>query len=392
MPRNGSGTYTRPHDWTTDAGNGLNISSSRMDADSDDMATAITNSLAKDGQTTPTANLPMGGFRHTNVGVGSARTHYLQIGQHQDGGTLYGGTAGGTANAITATLAPAITAYATGQTFSFKAASANTSTTTVNFNGVGAKTIKRADGSNLQANDIKSGALVTVQYDGTNMQLVNAANNGTLLAVQTFTADGTYTPTAGATKMLAYIQAAGGGGAGRAGTGTALGGGGGGGAGAVYYGAVAGGSVTVGAGGAGGDAATGTSGGNSVFAGITCTGGAGGAYNAVGNGNNAATAGGAGGTVSAGSPTYSVAGQAGGAGISNHQSTDNLLIYISGKGGDSMLGLGGASVATILNAATGKDGTGYGSGGSGSGCGNAGGNAGVGGDGMDGIVVIYEFA
>jgi hypothetical protein len=32
-----------------------------------DFATAVTNSLAKNGETTPTANLPMGGFKLTGL-------------------------------------------------------------------------------------------------------------------------------------------------------------------------------------------------------------------------------------------------------------------------------------------------------------------------------------
>src|SRR5690348_9541084 len=98
MPRNGSGTMARLYSWVTDAANALKISSSRMDADTDDIAAEISNSIAKDGQTTPTADLPMGTFKHTNVGAGTARTHYTQLGQYQDSAPLYGGTAGGSAN------------------------------------------------------------------------------------------------------------------------------------------------------------------------------------------------------------------------------------------------------------------------------------------------------
>ena len=36
-----------------------------------DVATALTNSLAKNGETTPTANLPMGGYKLTGLGAGT---------------------------------------------------------------------------------------------------------------------------------------------------------------------------------------------------------------------------------------------------------------------------------------------------------------------------------
>jgi len=60
MSRNGSGTYTLP------AGNpvvtGTTISSTWANNSLSDIATALTQSLAKDGQTVPTANIPLGGF------------------------------------------------------------------------------------------------------------------------------------------------------------------------------------------------------------------------------------------------------------------------------------------------------------------------------------------
>lgn len=46
-----------------------------------DVATALTDSLTKTGQTVPTANIPLGGFKITNLGNGSAATDAASIGQ-----------------------------------------------------------------------------------------------------------------------------------------------------------------------------------------------------------------------------------------------------------------------------------------------------------------------
>jgi hypothetical protein len=46
-----------------------------------DIATAITQSLAVDGQTVPTASLPMGGFKLTGLGLGSSLTDSANFGQ-----------------------------------------------------------------------------------------------------------------------------------------------------------------------------------------------------------------------------------------------------------------------------------------------------------------------
>lgn len=67
MARNGSGTYTLV------AGNpvvtGTTISSTTHNSTMSDIANALTTSLAKDGQTVPTANLPMGGYKLTGLGA-----------------------------------------------------------------------------------------------------------------------------------------------------------------------------------------------------------------------------------------------------------------------------------------------------------------------------------
>ncbi len=91
--------------------------------------------------------------------------------------SLWGGTAGGTADALTITPSPAISAYAAGQTFRFITSAANTSTTpTINVNSVGTKTIQRLGGA-LVAGDMPSGATVIVIYDGTSFQLASVNGN-----------------------------------------------------------------------------------------------------------------------------------------------------------------------------------------------------------------------
>lgn len=76
------------------------------------------------------------------------------------------------------TPSPAITAYAAGQRFTFQAGTANTGTATLNVNGLGAKTIKKNSSSDLATGDILASQVVTVVYDGTNMQLISGANIG----------------------------------------------------------------------------------------------------------------------------------------------------------------------------------------------------------------------
>ncbi|MDE3023503.1 MAG: hypothetical protein KGI54_16915, partial [Pseudomonadota bacterium] len=137
MPFNGSGTYTLP------AGNPVvtntDISSTTQNNTMSDVATALTDCVTRDGQSPPSANLPLGGFKLTGLGAGSALTDSLTLGQAQNELGNYGGTAGGTANALTISTTPAITAYIAGQRFWFKAsASGNSGATTLNIDGLGA--------------------------------------------------------------------------------------------------------------------------------------------------------------------------------------------------------------------------------------------------------------
>lgn len=171
MARNGSGTFTRPvADYQPDT----DILAEDVNSDFDDIATALTDSIAKDGQTVPTANLPMGGYRHTGVGNGSARNHYAAAGQVQDSAFLWGGTAAGTADARTITPTPAITAYAAGQVFRFvNGAAANTGAATLAVSGLTATAIRKGAGATaLSAGDLPADAAIEVLHDGTVFRLM----------------------------------------------------------------------------------------------------------------------------------------------------------------------------------------------------------------------------
>src|SRR6478609_9270397 len=142
MSRDGSGTFNLPAGQPVVTG--TTISSTVFNTFASDVASGLTGSIAKDGQTTPTANLPMGTFRHTGVGDGSARTHYGSVGQLQDGGIWQLGSVAGT-DTITASLTPALTAYSNGLKVSFVPAATNATTTpTIAINGLAAKTIVKA--------------------------------------------------------------------------------------------------------------------------------------------------------------------------------------------------------------------------------------------------------
>lgn len=83
----------------------------------------------------------------------------------------------GAANAYAIAPAPAITAYVTGQVFSFKAVNANTTASTFAVSGLTTKAIVNSKGGALVANDILASMIVTVEYDGTSMVMQNPVAN-----------------------------------------------------------------------------------------------------------------------------------------------------------------------------------------------------------------------
>lgn len=172
MPWSGSGIFNRKYTWVDDRDANIPITASRMDDEMDDMASGIQNAVAKDGQNTPTANLPMGTYKHTGVGNASARTDYAATGQVQDGSFVYAADTGA-ADTIEISLNPAVTALVTGQAFRFKANNTNTGATTLQVNSTSAQSLVRDDGSALSAGDIQSGEIYWAVYDGTNFILMN---------------------------------------------------------------------------------------------------------------------------------------------------------------------------------------------------------------------------
>ncbi len=136
--------------------------------------TQLNNALQKDGTVTPTANLPMGGFKHTNVGLAAGRTEYLTLGQVVDAIPTKVSATGGTADVITLTLTIPIPAYVAGQEFTFIATGTNTAAATINIDGLGARNIVRPGiQANVIAGDIISGKLYKIIYTGSVFVLIN---------------------------------------------------------------------------------------------------------------------------------------------------------------------------------------------------------------------------
>tara|TARA_R100001086_G_scaffold134739_1_gene70083 strand:- start:49 stop:1341 length:1293 start_codon:yes stop_codon:yes gene_type:complete len=171
MPRNGSGTYTLPEAaFVFDT----IIDQAAVNSDFSDIATEMTNSVAKDGQSTMTGTLKMGSQKITGVAVGTAQNDGLTLRQAQANAYAYVASDTGAANAYVIAPAPAIAAYVAGQRFQFKAANASSGASTLNVSGLGVKAIQ-IRGSALSGVVIAVNDVVDVIYDGTQFQMVSPA-------------------------------------------------------------------------------------------------------------------------------------------------------------------------------------------------------------------------
>ncbi len=300
----------------------------------------------------------------------------------QSGAQIYGVDSGMT-DAYAIAMTPTLTAYAAGESFNFKANTANTGAATLNIDGIGAKSIVNADGSALSDNTIVGGQIVHVVYDGTNFQIIGSTSGGSsstagrLLNQQILTSgSGTYTPTLGTNTITVQLVGGGGGSGGVAGSGSTSSAAGGGGAGGfcLKYIASLSGTYTysIGTGGAGGASGThsGSSGTDTTFSNgvITLTGAAGGGGTGgtdISSGSNAA-AGGAGGAGSGGDlnhvggsgyPGLAIAGSvalggSGGISIFGYQTRGGVTSGAGFGGGDAATlnsGGGGGGSATVNN-------------------------------------------
>lgn len=161
------GVFTMPSGSAAVQGN--TISPTAHNALLADLATALSTCVLKDGTQTMTANLPMSSMKITGLGNGTGLQDAATIANLINGTGVYVPIAsvGGTGDAITLTPSPAITAYAEGQVFEFFAQAINTTATTVNVSGLGAKAVEKAGGTALSGGDIPDNALVHIRYNGT---------------------------------------------------------------------------------------------------------------------------------------------------------------------------------------------------------------------------------
>ena len=189
MARNGSGTYSNPY---PNFVSGTVISSNEVDANNSDIATALTQSIAVDGQSVVTGDIPLATHKFTAMKVGTAATDSLSLGQAQAEAFIWCGTAGGGADAITLSPSPAITAYAAGQRFVWMASgSTNTGATTVAISGLSAIALQDNGAALTAGQHAASKMFMGILNTTSTVQIMQVQISGTdPLIVSSLTVDG----------------------------------------------------------------------------------------------------------------------------------------------------------------------------------------------------------
>lgn len=191
MSYNGAGTFV-----INSAGQpvaaGTAITATAFNALTADLATGLSTAMCKDGQSTATGNLPMGGFKLTGLSDGSAATDSATLGQVQGVTSSWLGTLG-SGTALTANANPTLTAYKVGQVFWFKTGYTGLANMTLNIDGLGAKPIRLNFGYATVNGTWLSNTLVQVVYDGSSFLIANIVNPVNLTLTGSFSAAGNVT-------------------------------------------------------------------------------------------------------------------------------------------------------------------------------------------------------
>ena len=202
MGFNGAGTFSRitpaysgSTSWQQEEAGSFGKVATRHDVHDQDIASGLSNIITKDGQTTITNNIPLGGNNLVNVGTGTSRSSLVPVGQYQDGGKLWAGTTTGAANEYIASVSLTTTTSVEGMEVYFIAHQDNDSGVCYfSFSGQPHNQIVRyrlpATSAALRVKEIRAGAIVHVIY-------TSVAGGQWVLANEEYQQWQTWTPTLG---------------------------------------------------------------------------------------------------------------------------------------------------------------------------------------------------
>lgn len=200
----GSGTFSRTYNWTQDQSNGILVRADRHDVNDTDFVNGINNCLTKDGQNTPSADLPMAGYKHTGVANATASDQYAAFGQvlPLTGGALTGALTSSSTGSFTNTFNVLGEAGNAGRIRLFEDTDNGTDSVTI---------ISPASlGSNIVVTAPSSAGTLVVTDASGNLGIGGAANANAILDVQSTTKQAIPAPVQTTVEKLALTPVNGG--------------------------------------------------------------------------------------------------------------------------------------------------------------------------------------
>lgn len=167
-----SGVFSRVRNWVNDKNAAIKILASLHDEEDDNLAAGINACLHKGGQNSPTANIPMGGYRFTGAGDGVAAQDFSTLAQMQLPAAATGACTG-TANTYAVTISPSIAVLQAGMVLRLTFPANNTGASTVDVNEIGAKQLNSSQGNALWRNAVTTAGLYYCYYNGTAFYVLN---------------------------------------------------------------------------------------------------------------------------------------------------------------------------------------------------------------------------
>lgn len=172
MSRDSNGTYTLP------SGNpvlpGTVIESDWANTTLSDVAGALTGSIAANGVTEPTANLPMGGFHHTGVSAATARNQYATLGAVQDGLTSKVTLISASGDNLVGTMVGSPPAYSNGMVVSWVQPANNTGAVTLQIGALPARSVFDESNAALIADSLVANSVYIAYYSTDRFILIAA--------------------------------------------------------------------------------------------------------------------------------------------------------------------------------------------------------------------------
>lgn len=189
MPFNGSGFYSRVHDWTDDRDNGIKIRADRMDQEFDDIASALNEVFFRSGLVPMSGDLTMGANDIKGIASGAAATPSVQFsvdpntGLFLDGAGALGISANGTKIVEVNTTGVEVTGTlnVSGATTLAGAITASGIVTATAFVSTGqAEGLRLRDSTPYISfyNAAASTLFGSIQHTGTNLVLTNSITSG----------------------------------------------------------------------------------------------------------------------------------------------------------------------------------------------------------------------